>query len=88
VADNSTLNGGESTWGWRNEERLFYASPVAATFTQAGASSGLQWVATKGVRQLYWNQTLYDLVASGKESQLDAAYLACYSTSGSFSDNL
>jgi hypothetical protein len=65
VADNSTLKGGNSTWGWRRQSGYLYAAPVESTLTSAGQHSGLQWVTEGKVSRLYWNQTKWKSGASG-----------------------
>jgi hypothetical protein len=91
VSDNSTLKGGESTWGWRNALQVFYASPARDTFTTAGEASGLQWVDSKytGVQQLFWNQTRFEFFKNGPVNGSLSTQLACYSPSATvFTDNL
>lgn len=76
VADNSTLKGGETTYGWRSIERITYFDVNGNWY-----GSGFQWVPVEGGRQLYWNQTRYE---SDIKSDVKAGeVLVCYSLTSS-----
>jgi hypothetical protein len=86
VVDNSTLKHGQTTYGWRNAERIFFFSQLPWGSVNMVAT-GLQWVPTKypGVNQLYWNQSAED---SGSTSSSNGI-IACYGLYDvTYSDNL
>jgi hypothetical protein len=85
---NTTLGGGETTWGFYEAYGFFmwYNLPAAgssSTVSVSGAMTtpvhiqGFQWVPVEGytnLTQLYWNQTQYDeAAAEGAQSKIPAA---------------
>lgn len=88
--DNSTLRGGETTWGffgaqgfliWSSTGRIADAGPPAkGGGTQVVAQQGFDWVESDwpGVYQLYWNQTQWEEAVRGKYNLQAGFFGQCY----------